>query len=46
VVIAEAPNDEAVARLDLATGAMGNVRTRTMRAFNREEMKKVIAGLP
>lgn len=46
VVVTEAPNDETVARLTLATGSMGNVRTTTMRAFNREEFRKIIASLP
>ena len=46
VVITEAPNDEAVARLTLATGSQGNVRTRTMRAFTREETRKILSSLP
>ena len=46
VVITEAPNDETVARLTLATGSIGNVRTRTMRAFTREETRKIISSLP
>ena len=46
IVVTEAPNDEAVARLALATGMIGNVRTRTLRAFNREEMTKIISSLP
>ena len=36
----------AVARLTLATGSLGNVRTRTMRAFTREETRKIISSLP
>ena len=46
VVISEAPSDETMARLALATGSLGNVRTRTMRAFAREEMRKIISSLP
>ena len=46
LVITEAPNDETVARLALATGMQGNVRTTTMRAFPRDEMDKIVAGLP
>jgi uncharacterized protein with GYD domain len=46
VVVTEAPNDETVARLTLATGMMGNVRTTTMRAFTREETTKIIGSLP
>lgn len=46
VVISEAPNDETAAKLALATASLGNVRTITMRAFNREEFRKIIASLP
>ncbi len=46
VAIAELPNDEAVARLALANGSMGNVRTETLRAFTEGEYRKIIAALP
>lgn len=46
VLIAEFPNDEAAARLSLATGSLGNVRGETMRAFTEEEYRKLIASLP
>jgi uncharacterized protein with GYD domain len=46
VLIAEFPNDEAAARLSLATGALGNVRGETMRAFTEEEYRKLVASLP
>ena len=46
VLIEEAPNEEAVARLLLAIGAQGNVRTETLRAFTEEEYRKLIAGMP
>ena len=46
VVVTESPNDETVARMTLATAMAGNVRTTTMRTFNREEFGKIIAGLP
>jgi uncharacterized protein with GYD domain len=46
VVIADAPNDEVVAKLALAIGAQGNVRTETLRAFTEEEYRKMIAALP
>jgi uncharacterized protein with GYD domain len=45
VVVTEAPNDEAVARLALATAMQGNVRTTTLRAFNREEATRIISSL-
>jgi uncharacterized protein with GYD domain len=41
VAIAEMPNDEAVARMALAQGALGNVRSETMRAFTETEFKKL-----
>jgi uncharacterized protein with GYD domain len=46
IVIAEAPNDEVVAKFALATASLGNVRSETMRAFNEEEYRRIIAGLP
>jgi uncharacterized protein with GYD domain len=46
LVITEAPNDEVVARLSLATAMQGNVRTMTSRAFTREEMAKIVGSLP
>jgi uncharacterized protein with GYD domain len=46
VAIAELPNDEAVARVALANGSMGNVRTETLRAFTEDEYRKIIAALP
>jgi uncharacterized protein with GYD domain len=30
----------------LATGALGNVSTQTMRAFTEDEFRKIVAGLP
>jgi len=46
VVIAEAPNDETIAKVMLAIGSRGNVRTETLRAFTEKEYRKIIAGLP
>ena len=46
VVIAEAPDDETIAKFILATGALGNVSTQTMRAFTEDEFRKIVAGLP
>jgi uncharacterized protein with GYD domain len=45
VIIAEAPDDEAMAKLALATGSLGNVRTQTLRAFTEDEFRKIVAGL-
>jgi uncharacterized protein with GYD domain len=46
VIVADLPNDEAVARLSLTLGSAGNVRTRTMRAFNEAEYRKIVQSLP
>jgi uncharacterized protein with GYD domain len=46
VVLFEAPNEEAVAALGLALGALGNVRTQTVRAFSLDEMNGVLGKLP
>ena len=46
IAIGEFPNDEAVAKVGLATAALGNVRSETMRAFTEDEYRKLIASLP
>lgn len=46
VTITEAPNDEVVMQVLLATGMQGNVRTATLRAFSADEMEKIIQKLP
>lgn len=46
VVVAEAPNDEVIAKFVLALGSLGNVRTTTLKAFAETEYRKIIAGLP
>jgi uncharacterized protein with GYD domain len=45
VAITEAPDDHTIAKLALAAGGRGNVRTETMRAFTEEEAKKIAAEL-
>ena len=42
VAIAEAPDDESATAFALEIGSMGNVRTTTMRAYDREEMSAII----
>ena len=42
VACVEAPDDETIAALTLATAKLGNVRTTTMRAFNETEMQRVL----
>ena len=46
VVIAEMPNDETVARMALALGSQGNIRSETMRAFTETEFRKIAGSLP
>ncbi len=46
VIVGEAPDDETVARLTLATGSLGNVSTETLRAFTEDEFRKLVASLP
>ena len=46
VIIAEAPDDETIAKFLLATGSLGNVSTQTMRAFTEDEFRKIVSGLP
>lgn len=46
VLIFDAPDDETATRLLLALGLRGNVRTATLRAFNEQEMGRILQGLP
>lgn len=46
VGVVEAPDDAAVSRFLLAVGALGNVRTTTMRAYGKEEMTQILKGMP
>lgn len=46
VAVAEAPDDETVARFGLALGSLGNVRTETLRAFTEDEFRGLVADLP
>jgi uncharacterized protein with GYD domain len=42
VLIWEAPDDETAARFMLTVGAAGNIRTRTLRAFPRDEAQSIL----
>jgi uncharacterized protein with GYD domain len=42
VVILEAPDDEAATAFLLEIGSAGNVRTTTLRAYDRDEMSRII----
>ena len=45
VVVTEVPSEEVMAKLTLTTGMQGNVRTTTLRAFNREEATKIFGSV-
>jgi uncharacterized protein with GYD domain len=45
VAIVEAPDDIAVTALGLSTGALGNVRTQTLRAFSKAEMAAIVGKM-
>jgi uncharacterized protein with GYD domain len=42
VTVLEAPDDIAVTTLGLSLGALGNVRTQTLRAFSKEDMTTIL----
>ena len=46
VVFVDTPNGDNVAKFALALGALGNVRTRTARAWTQEEYLKIVSELP
>jgi len=46
VVVSEGPDDETAAKLALAIGSQGNIRTETFRAFTEDEFRKMISALP
>jgi uncharacterized protein with GYD domain len=45
VVIMQAPSDEAVAKVALALGSGGNVRTETLKAFSEAEYRQIVQTL-
>lgn len=46
VIIGEAPNDEVVAKVALAMGSRGAIKTETFRAFDEGEYRKIIGSMP
>ena len=46
VSIVEVPDEETGMTLLLSTGMQGNLRTETLRAFNEEEMARIVQRLP
>jgi uncharacterized protein with GYD domain len=45
-IVCDAPNDEAVAKVILTLGALGNVRTETFRVFSEADFRKMVGSLP
>jgi uncharacterized protein with GYD domain len=46
VTFVEAPSGDNIAKFALAVGSLGNVRTRTARAWSADEYRKLISELP
>lgn len=46
VTITEAPDDETATKINLAIAMKGNSRSETLRAYGRQEIERLIAGLP
>ena len=44
-LIVDAPDEASVTALGLSVGALGNVRTQTLRAFSAEEMTQILNRL-
>jgi uncharacterized protein with GYD domain len=45
ILTAEIPNDEIAMSVSLGTGALGNVRVTTLKAFGLDETRKIIGEL-
>lgn len=45
VTVAEAPDDDALAKLILTLGMAGNIRTTTLKAFPEDAYRKIIGAL-
>jgi uncharacterized protein with GYD domain len=45
VAITEAPDDESATAFLLELGSLGNVRTTTLRAYDREQMSSILGRL-
>ena len=45
VVVIEAPDDETVAKIALAVGSVGNVRSETLRAYTEDEFVEITSAL-
>jgi uncharacterized protein with GYD domain len=45
VAIIDAPDDNTITALGLSTGKLGNVRTETLRAFNKADMEAILTNV-
>ncbi len=45
VAIIEAPDDETMAKLSLEVGSRGTSRSETLRAFNEDDFRRIVAAL-
>ncbi|MFC2084572.1 GYD domain-containing protein [Bacteroidota bacterium] len=45
MIVLEAPDDTTVASLMLATGALGNIRSKSFRGFVKEEIKELLEAI-
>ncbi len=46
VILTEFPDDDVCAKFMLSVAALGSITTETLKAFNEDEYRKVIASLP
>jgi uncharacterized protein with GYD domain len=46
ICIVEAPSDEVIAKLTLASAAKGSIRTLALSTFTEDECRQLIAVLP
>ncbi len=46
VCVVEVPDDETGANISLSLRSLGNVQVETLRAFNEDEFRQIIAALP
>jgi uncharacterized protein with GYD domain len=45
VIVLEAPDDISITALGLSSGALGNIRTKTLRAFTQADMKTILGKM-
>jgi uncharacterized protein with GYD domain len=46
ILVMEGPDGETAAKLSLAVGSQGAVRTETLQAFTEDQYREIIASLP